>query len=84
MKRRVIFTAHAEEALRTRAIDRAWVLATLAAPDWSEVDASPGRTRAFRAIPEYGNRILRVVYEKTDSERIIVTLFFDRKAGRRP
>jgi hypothetical protein len=79
---KLVWTAHAEEAIRERFISRSWVIQTLEAPEWHEDDPFPGRKRLFRRIPEFGNRVLRVVYEDIGDERHIVTLFFDRKAGR--
>jgi hypothetical protein len=43
----------------------------------------PGVERRFRAIPEHGNRVLRVVCYETALE-IRIDVFFDRDARRRP
>jgi hypothetical protein len=42
----------------------------------------PGVERRFRAIPEYGNRVLRVACYETVVEIRILTVFFDRDARR--
>lgn len=76
------FTDHAENTLRERGIQREWVAAALAEPDWTAPDPKADRTRAFRAIPDAGGKILRVVYSKAGSEFWVVTVFFDRDAKR--
>jgi hypothetical protein len=79
----VVLTPHAELMLRERGIDRAWVLQTIHAPERSDADpAKAGRVRAFRRVPEYEGRWLRVVYEEAVDRTIVVTAFFDRGAGR--
>ncbi len=35
-------------------------------------------THALRAIPEFGDRVLRVIYNRTKHPPHIVTAFFDR------
>jgi len=74
------FTSHALIAVAERKIDRAWVEAALSAPDWTVSDRKPGRMRAFRAVPERGGRILRVVYDDIDGVFHVVTAFLDRNA----
>lgn len=77
-----MFSAHAENMLAERRIDRSWVEMALAEPDWVEPDPKPDRKRAFRAIARAGGRILRVVFTETAGEFRIVTVFFDRNAKR--
>ena len=56
---------------------------TLRKPERLEADpVMPGRQRAFRRIPQFGNRWLRVVYDTTADDVLVVTTFFDRRAGR--
>ena len=74
------FAQHALDAIEERKIDVAWVLQTVEAPDWFSDDPLLGRTRYFRTIPEFGNRILRVVCFEDRHERRIITIFFDRDA----
>jgi hypothetical protein len=77
---RIIFTQHAEDMLIERAIDRAWVEATIAAPETVETDSKrPEVLRAFRRIPERGGRYLRVCYALAGDAIRIVTVFFDRR-----
>jgi hypothetical protein len=80
---RVVWTPHAEEAIRDRQISKDDVLATMTSPEFTEQDPIAGRTRAFKRLPAHENRWLRVVYEDVSGERIVVTLFLDRKAGRK-
>ena len=78
----VRFTRHAEDALAERRIARDWVFRCLREPE--RVDADPigrKRSRAFKRIPEFGNRWLRVIYEESLEEVMVVTVFFDRRAG---
>jgi hypothetical protein len=43
---------------------------------------SPGQEiHAFRRIPEFGNRVLSVVYNQTKERPHIATVYFDRTAG---
>ncbi|MGL5115836.1 MAG: DUF4258 domain-containing protein [Beijerinckiaceae bacterium] len=76
-------TQHAAQMLLERNIELRWVIATIGEPDYLEPDpAHERRLRTFRRIPENGNRWLRVVYELTEGEPLLVTAFFDRNAGR--
>ena len=77
------FTIHAETMLKERDIAREWAERVLASPEWQEPDlADPALTRAFGAIPEAGGKIPRVVYSEHTGERMVITLFFDRRAKR--
>ncbi len=80
--RELHFTAHAENMLHERGIRREWVTAALTEPDWTASDPHPDRIRVFRAIPDAGGKILRVVYSKAGSKFRVVTVFFDRNAER--
>jgi hypothetical protein len=79
----IVWTPHAEEAMQDRQIGREQVLAAISSPEFTEPDPIAGRIRAFKRLPDHGNRWLRVVYEDIESSRVIVTLFLDRKAGRK-
>lgn len=77
------FTPHAEQMLIERGIERDWVLETVRNPERVEADPSKtGRSRAFRRVPENDNRWLRVVFDGSEYEIVVVTVFFDRGAGR--
>ena len=80
---RVTITAHAASQMEARGIARPWVEATLSAPEATEPDPRPGRIRLFRAVPEFGGRILRVVAERKGADVEVVTVHFDRAATKR-
>jgi len=66
-----------------RGIKEEWIKTTIAEPDTTEPDpARPDVRRAFRMIPENGNRILRVVYATFGDTIRVVTAFFDRNRHR--
>jgi hypothetical protein len=79
---RMRFSAHAANMLYERSIERDWVEAALAEPEWTEPDSHPERRRAFRTVAEAGGKILRVVYTEEGGEYRVVTVFFDRNAKR--
>ncbi len=84
MPPRIRLTSHAVVVSQARGIERDWVERVAIAPDWMEVDPSdPALNRAFGAIAEAGDRILRVVYADRAGERVIITVHFDRNAQRR-
>ncbi len=75
---------HAAIGLAERAIDIAWVIATLDNLTWTEPDAhDPELRHALRRIDAFGGRVLRVVYNPSVTPWHVVTVFFDRKASRR-
>jgi len=72
-------TAHAANVIAEREIPMAWVARALAHPETIE----PGRDapmlrHALARIPEYGGRVLRVIYNETTEPWQIVTAYFDR------
>ncbi len=76
------YTHHAEEVMRERGIEPAWVARTLDEPEIDEVDpGDPGLRRAFRIVPERDGRTLRVVYARDEAGFRVITTFLDR--GRR-
>jgi hypothetical protein len=79
----LVFTQHAEDMIIERAIDHAWVQATIDAPDVIEPDLKrPGVLLAFRKVPERGDRILRVAHVRTGERVRVLTVFFDRARRR--
>ena len=75
----IVYGPHAMDNLVDRAIEQAWVEETIRAPDAIEPDLNhPDRVRAYRAVPERGGRVLRVVYVQDAQTYRIVTVFFDR------
>ena len=58
--------AHASTTIRERRIQLDWIEATLSAPMQTEVDTDdPQLTHVLRVIPEFGDRVLRVIYNRT-------------------
>jgi hypothetical protein len=77
------FTKHALEAISARDLVVDWIEAAVSAPDWNEPDPRhPDRTRSYKAITEYGARILRVVHRREGDDILIITVHFDRGARR--
>ena len=81
--KKLFLTQHAQDAVDEREIDPAWIERAVRAPDWTIPDPRRnGVDRRFRAIPEYGNRVLRVACYETALDIRILTVFFDRDARR--
>jgi hypothetical protein len=78
----MIVTTHLAQRLSERKIALQWVEATIASPDWTAPDPDPTLTRSYRAIAEFGGRVLRVVHRPVDGDVVVVTTFFDRGARR--
>lgn len=75
----IVYTLHAQQMLAERGIERHWVQRAIENPDETEFDpVYPEAIRAFRAVPENGGRVLRVVYIRDGSDIRIITAFFDR------
>lgn len=72
-------TLHARQVMAQREISLEWMKQVLASPDRTERDGhDPELIHVMGRIAEYGNRVLRVVYNPSSNPRRIVTLFFDR------
>ncbi len=72
-------SAHASTTILERQIRLIWIEQTLSMPTRTEVDADDSQlTHALRVIPEFGDRVLRVIYSRTKQPPHIVTAFFDR------
>jgi hypothetical protein len=75
-----VLTEHARDALEKREIALAWVERVLDAPEATEADpVDPDLEHRLAAIPERGNRVLRVILNPTTSPTRVVTAFFDRR-----
>ena len=79
---KITLSVHAVEAMELRGIDLAWVEAAIVAPDWTEPDSRPGRTRSFKAIAAFGSRVLRAIHRPADDGVMVIKTFFDRGAKR--
>ena len=73
---------HARDMLQEREIPEEWMWRTIREPDRTEAKADD-TIHYIKAIPERGGRFLRVVVNPHVQPRRIVTLFFDRKLGRK-
>ena len=72
-------STHATTTIQERNIREEWIAATLSAPAATQSDPDdPTLTHALRAIPEFGERVLRVIYNRTKRPPHVVTVFFDR------
>lgn len=59
-------STHATTTIQERNIRDEWIAATRSAPAATQSDPDdPTLTHALRAIPEFGERVLRVIYNRT-------------------
>jgi hypothetical protein len=73
---------HAAGQLARRGLLRGWIETAVSTPDWTAPDLDPTLTRSFKAIPEAGGKVLRVVHRPAGDDILIVTALFDRGARR--
>jgi protease II len=74
-----LFTNHALTVIAERELSVEWIKTTLAAPERTEIDKhDPLLLHVLKRIPEYEQRVLRVVYNYTTTPKRIVTTYFDR------
>ena len=72
-------TAHAAFVLAERAIPLTWVVRILQQPERTEPDrVDPALVHVLGRVTEFGNRVLRVIYNDTTNPKRIVTVYFDR------
>jgi hypothetical protein len=72
---------HITDEMDGRSISLSYIQSALAAPDRVTVDpADPSLTRSYKAIAEFGNRVLRVVHRPEGTDIFIVTAHWDRGA----
>jgi len=78
-KIRYELTSHAVAVMAEREIPIEWVERVLAQPERTEPDSTdPELQHALGRIPERGDRVLRVVYNKTTEPWRVVTVYLDR------
>jgi hypothetical protein len=64
-----------------RGILFAYIEATLTSPDRVVQDGTdPDLSRSYKAVPEFGNRVLRVVHRSDGGDIFVVTAHWDRGA----
>lgn len=77
-------TQHATEVILEREIKFQWIDLTLNDPTITQSDPEdPELEHYFRRIEDCGNRVLRVVFNKTTKPIRIVTVYFDRTMEKR-
>ena len=80
---RLAYSAHVRDAIRERELESTWIVRTIRRPEWiMPYPRRPGVERRYRAIPEHGDRVLRVAAMEKPDEIRIITAFFDRRARR--
>ncbi|MGC8917691.1 MAG: DUF4258 domain-containing protein [Thermoanaerobaculum sp.] len=71
-------TTHAQEVLEKRRIPLRWVEKVVSNPEWNEWDTvDPSLEHRLGTVPEFGNRILRVVVRDVGSTILVITAYFD-------
>ena len=73
---------HTLDVLNERDILEEWVWRPVNKPDWEDIGVD-NNIHYFKSISEHGARILHVVVNPLVSPQKVVTVFFDRRAGRR-
>lgn len=77
------FMLHAVTVMSERKLEPEWVERTVREPDWVVVDPGDSEvTRFYRALPERGDRIMRVACVETAEEIRILSAYLDRGARR--
>jgi hypothetical protein len=72
-------TDHAQKRILERNIKEEWVEKTISCPDLLELDSEdPTKRHAFKVIPENGNRVLRVIYNESNTPWSVISAYFDR------
>ncbi|MBV8737416.1 MAG: DUF4258 domain-containing protein [Alphaproteobacteria bacterium] len=72
---------HTTDEMETRAILFSYIEAALTSPDRVAQDLTdPALSRSYKIIPEFGNRVLRVVHRLDGANILVVTAHWDRGA----
>jgi hypothetical protein len=81
----IVWTLHAQVRRQSRQLRPEWIEAAIRSPDWTEPDPYDSAIeRRFRAIDDFGGRIMRVACVETDTNIRIISVMFDRTARRKP
>ncbi len=81
MSNGIVFSNHAKEMLKERNISEVYVFRAIEEYDRIHI-GDDGNTHCFKSIIENDKRVLHVIINKNVNPNKIVTLFYDRKAGR--
>ena len=74
-----VLSAHAANVMAERSINVEWLERVLSNPEKIEADGTdPNLQHALGRVAEYGNRVLRVVYNGSANPVRVVTVYFDR------
>ncbi len=76
------FTSHAKDMLKERNIREEWVWRAINTPD-TRKHSDDNNIHYTKAVKERDNRILHVVVNQNIRPHRIVTVFFDRRLGRK-
>ena len=79
----VELSTHAQDMLNERRILVEWVWRTLEHPDTKRWNAEDGNMHYTKTIKERQGRILHVVVNPNVQPNRVVTVFFDRRLGRK-
>jgi hypothetical protein len=72
---------HAQEAIALRGLRAEWIEATLISPAATGPDPRrPGISLSYKAIAEFGGRVLRVAHRPDGADVFVITAHFDRGA----
>lgn len=75
-----VLTEHARDMLEKRQIPVAWMERALRMPEATEADRmDPALEHRLVRVPEFGNRVLRVIVNCEKVPPAVVTIFFDRR-----
>jgi uncharacterized protein YuzE len=74
-------TFHTARRVLERKVSLAWTEVAVTTPDWTAPDKDPTLTQSFKAIAEYGGRIiLKVVHGPTGTRSHEMKTTYDRQA----
>jgi hypothetical protein len=76
-----ITLSHHLARLDEKRLKMAYIEAAITNPDWARPDrAWVGVTVSFKAIAEFGHRIIRVAYRPVGADIFVITAYRDRGA----
>lgn len=74
-------TRHAQVRVAAGEVKAVWIEAAVRWATYRRADPRhPEVTLSFRAIPEFGGRVLRVAHRPDGDDILVITAFFDRGA----
>ena len=74
-------TQHAADALEKRQIASEWLERVLSEPEWTEPDSIDGDLQhRLGRVPDFENRVLRVIVNFKVTPPRVVTAYFDRRS----